>query len=193
MEIDIKQIIGKCQICLLNKSRNHTQRSNLSPIESKRRFQLWEMDYTGPLPLTQNGNKYLLVVQAVPVRDMSALTAAKVILSNVVYRFGVPEQLLSDQGTAFESELVKHLCELLGINKLGSTTSHPSTNGLMERGNKTIKELLRCCLGDFVENRDEHIGQVLFAIRSAHSESTGYSPAMLVYGQDPKFSIDLST
>ena len=82
-------------------------------------------DFVGPLPKTQRGNTYLLVIQdyftkwveifAVP--DATAETTARVILNEFISRYGTPLQIMSDQGRNYESTVFKELCKLLEIDK----------------------------------------------------------------------------
>lgn len=77
------------------------------------------------LPITSRGNRYVLVVQdyfpkhvnlyAIP--DQRSTTVAKCLFENFICEHGIPEILHTDQGWQFESDLLKHLCELLGIRK----------------------------------------------------------------------------
>eukprot|EP00731_Ephydatia_muelleri_P027503 Em0019g376a len=68
------------------------------------------MDIMGPLPETSRGNKYILVIadyfttwsEAYPIPNMEAITVAKCLVNEFICRFGVPEQLHSDQGRNFE-------------------------------------------------------------------------------------------
>lgn len=57
--------------------------------------------------------------------------------------FGVPEALLSDRGTNLLSHLMLDVCRLLGIEKLNTTSYHPECDGMIERFNRTLKNMLR--------------------------------------------------
>ena len=80
------------------------------------------MDILGPLPLTDRGNKYVLVVgdyftkwvEAYAMPNMEAGTVAELFVSRFVCQFGVPDVLHTDQGRNFESALLKEVCQLLG-------------------------------------------------------------------------------
>ncbi|KAL0159094.1 hypothetical protein M9458_047170, partial [Cirrhinus mrigala] len=58
-------------------------------------------------------------------------------------RVGIPEEILTDQGTPFVSRLMADLCTLLRVIQLRTTVYHPQTDGLMERFNATLKKMLR--------------------------------------------------
>ncbi|KII70025.1 Retrovirus-related Pol polyprotein from transposon 17.6 [Thelohanellus kitauei] len=143
---DVTNYVKACMKCTTFKSKNYKPIAELNPFPQLQRFELWEVDYTGQLPTTSKGNRYIIVfidhctkwVEAKAVEDQSAITAAKAFFSLVVSRFGVQKYLLSDMGTAYESELFQQVCEYLGCAKLHTTPYHPMGNGLVERSNKTI-------------------------------------------------------
>ena len=100
----------------------------------------------GPLPISQSGNSYLLVLgdyftrcmEAYPIPDQQAETVARKLVNEFISRFGVPLEIHSDQGRNFESELFQHVCSELGITKTRTTPYRPSSNGLVERFNRIL-------------------------------------------------------
>lgn len=101
-------------------------------------FELVAMDIVGPLPLSTNGNRYLLTFtdyvtrycEAIPIRNQTAETVAQEFVHKIITRYGVPKRLLTDQGRNFVSSLFKGVCTLLGIQKLRTTPYHPQCNGM---------------------------------------------------------------
>lgn len=190
-DIDIKKWINECNTCSLIKNKNYTPKAALVPIKSFKRFDFWEIDFTGPLPITKNANRYIIIfidhctkwVEALAVPDQTAETAAKALFSCVVSRFGVPSRIHSDQGTQFESQVFHGLCSLLNIKKSRTTPYHPMGNGLAEKTVKNVKEIISSYVNEFQDNWDEFIDPALFALRVATHSSTKYSPGELVYGQ----------
>ena len=77
-----------------------------------------------------------------PTKDQTALTIAKLFVEEVVSKHGVPSQLLSDRGQAFLSKLMGEVCEVLGVRKVNTTSYHPQTDGLVERFNRTLTNML---------------------------------------------------
>ena len=67
--------------------------------------------------------------------DHTALTVADKLATEFISRFGVPNQIHTDQGREFESELFSELCKLLGIEKTRTTPYRPQSDGLVERFN----------------------------------------------------------
>ena len=77
-----------------------------------------------------------------PVPDHKTERLTRLFVEQVVPLFGVPEVLLSDQGSNLLSHLKTSVCQLLGVKKLNTTSYHPQCNGLVERFNRTLKTML---------------------------------------------------
>ena len=122
------------------------------------------VDIMGPLPETEEGSKYVLVavdyftrwVEAYGIPNQEATTVGRKLVDEMFCRFSPPEQLHSDQGRQFESELVKEICKLLGVRKTHTTPYHPQGNGMVERFNRTLLDMLSTTVGDHPSNW-EHI------------------------------------
>ena len=98
-------------------------------------------------------------------------------------RFSPPEQLHSDQGRQFESELVKEICKLLGVRKTHTTPYHPQGNGMVERFNRTLLDMLSTTVGDHPSNWEHNLRKVCLAYNSSVHASTGFSPFFLMFGR----------
>ena len=91
----------------------------------------------------------------------------------------------SDQGRAFESMLMKNMLDTFCINKSLTTAYHPQCDGMVERFNRSLLQLLRA----YVEKESDwerYLSMALFAYRTAVHSSTGVSPFMLMFGRPPK-------
>ena len=94
----------------------------------------------GPLPETDQGNRYILVVmdyfskwvEALAMPEQSAETVTHVLVTEVISRFGVPLQIHTDQGHNFESMVFKEVCRLFDIEKTWTTPLHPRSDGMVE-------------------------------------------------------------
>ena len=137
---------------------------------------------------SSKGNQYAVVFvdyltkwpEVFPVRDQ---TAPKLLVENIICHHGVPNQLLSDRGANFLSNLLKEVYSLMGVKKLNTTAYHPQTDGLVERFNS---EMLSKSVKRNGRDWDQHISYVLFAYRTSPQSSTGESPFFLLYGRDPQ-------
>ena len=111
-------------------------------------------------------------VEAFPVADQCAETIARLFVNNIICRHGVPEQLLSDRGANFLSELIQDICKILGTEKINTSGYHPQTDGLVEKFNSTLINMIAKCCEVNRHDWDQHLPFLLFAYRSSVQEST---------------------
>ncbi|CAG2254319.1 unnamed protein product [Mytilus edulis] len=148
------------------------------------------MDITGPFPITKFKNRYVLVlmdyftkwVEAYPIPDMGSCTVARYFCKEFISRFGVPRIFLSDQGPCFEARLFQQLCDLFGIHKTRTSSYHPMTDGLVEKMNHTLKNVIASYIDEGQTDWDEWLPFALMAIRSSVQETTGMTPNKLMFG-----------
>ena len=99
--------------------------------------------------------------------------------------YGPPSYLLSDNGAQFTAKFFQHVCNILGIRNLYTTTYHPQTNGQVERFNRTILAALRKCVKEERKTWDLFSHAVTFAYNTQTHASTGYPPFELVLSRTP--------
>ena len=80
--------------------------------------------------------------EAFPTKDQKASTVAEILVSQVFTRFGPPTVIHSDQGQNFESNLLQEVNNLMGVHKSRTTAYHPQCDGLVQRQNRTLQEML---------------------------------------------------
>ncbi|KAJ8376906.1 hypothetical protein SKAU_G00074860 [Synaphobranchus kaupii] len=157
------------------------------------------MDLVGPLPRSSRGHQYILVVldyatrypEAIPLRTMATKGIARELML-LFSRVGLPEEILTDQGTPFMSRIMRDLCQLMKVTQLRTSVYHPQTDGLVERFNQTLKKMLKKTMEADGRNWDQLQPFVLFAIREVPQASTGFSPFELLYGRRPRGLLDLA-
>jgi len=91
-------------------------------------------------------------VQALVMAEESASIMAVLLLTEVIFRIGVPLQIYTDRGRNFESVLYKDVCRLLSIEKTRTTTLHPQSDGMVERLNRTLEAMLSKCVQENQRN-----------------------------------------
>ena len=195
---DVEQFCQSCVICQKSASRAVPVAPLMPlPIISDP-FSRVAMDIVGPLPRSKSGNKYILVLcdyatrypEAVPLRSIDAEHVAEELIK-IFARVGVPEEILTDQGSNFMSKLLSELYGLLHIHSIRTSPYHPQTDGLVERFNKTLKSMLRKAVDTEGKNWDKLIPYLLFAYREVPQASTGFSPFELVYGRNVRGPLDV--
>ncbi|MCG8032936.1 MAG: DDE-type integrase/transposase/recombinase, partial [Candidatus Thiodiazotropha taylori] len=195
----VEQYVRSCDTCARGKAPPRTKRAPMKLAGAGYPMERIATDILGPLPETDKGNRYILVisdyftkwVEAFPIPDQKAETVAKCLVSEVISRFGVPSYIHSDQGRQFESQLYQEVCFLLDIKKTRTTPYHPQSDGMVERFNKTLEGLLRAFVNDEHSDWDERLPYVLMAYRSSVNETTGYTPNTLMLGREVTVPLDI--
>ena len=148
MSTDVDSWISRCDRCLRRKSSTNI-RSELINIQTTYPLELVCMDFLtleqskggfgNILVLTDHFTKFAL---AIPTKNQTAKTTAEALYNNFILNYGIPTKLHSDQGPNFESELIKELCHLTGMEKTRTTIYHAMGNGVTERFNRTLLNML---------------------------------------------------
>ena len=146
MTRDCVLYVKSCPVCNRNKKPTQKARAKLEQCHAGVPMERVHMDILGPLPVTRQGNTYLLMIidqftkwlECFPLSTQTADVVAKNLVDNFFSRFGCPLELHTDQGKNMDGNLVNQLCELLQIAKTRTTPYHPSSNGQIERYNRTL-------------------------------------------------------
>ena len=89
------------------------------------------------------------------------------------------------------SQLLQELYKLLGVKPIRTTPYHPQTDGLVERFNKTLKNVLRKIIQGEGREWEKYLPYVLFAYHEVPQESKGFSPFELIFGQDVRGPLNI--
>uniref|UniRef100_A0A8C5MTK0 Gypsy retrotransposon integrase-like protein 1 n=1 Tax=Leptobrachium leishanense TaxID=445787 RepID=A0A8C5MTK0_9ANUR len=186
---DAREYCRTCPVCQKTGKTGDHPKAPLHPMPIiQEPFSRVAVNIIGPLPRpSATGKRYILTVvdyatrypEAVPLSNIQADTIADALL-RVFSQVGFPREILSDQGSQFTAELTQQLWRLCGVKALHSTPYHPQTNGLCERFNGTLKQLIRA----FTQERkdwEKYLSHLLFAYQEVPQESTGFSPFELLY------------
>ena len=120
--------------------------------------------------------------EAVALAKIGTETVAEALLG-IFARVGFPQEILSDNGTQFVSQVMQEVARLISVKQLFSSPYHPMANGLCERFNGTLKKMLLRLCSEQPREWDRYLEPLLFAYREIPQESTGYSPFELLYGR----------
>jgi transposase InsO family protein len=155
-------------------------------------FEIIAINVAGPFPLSDQGNRYLLIAmdyfskrpEAYATPNQEAPTIAEALVTNFFCRVAIPRELHSDQGRNFESHLLQEILQRLGVSKTRTTPLHTQSYGMVERYIKTVEEQLRKVVGSDQRDWDERLPLFLLAYRASSHETTGLTPARLVFGRE---------
>lgn len=197
--MDVRNWCETCPDCAARKNPTQKARAPLQNIKVGCPAQLTAVDIVGPLPESDAGNRYILVVgdyftrwvEAYAIPNQEAVTVAKKLTDEYFFRFSPPEQLHSDQGRQFESELVAEVCKLLGIHKTRTSPYHPQSDGMIERFNRTMLNMLATAASEHPFDWEEHLRPLCLAYNTSVHATTGYTPFYLMFGRQVRMPLDI--
>lgn len=132
-------------------------------------------------------SKYTL---AFATRDQKESTVARLPVDEIFNKY-VPQRIYTDQGTQFQSALLRDLCKVRDIKRSRTTPYHPARNGQCERFHRIIHQLLRTLPGEQKMQWTKHIGALTAIYNKTPSSTTGFYPYFLIFGTDLKLPIDM--
>ena len=192
LNMDAQVYVAKCEECQRTKPPVHRDSMPLRPIIATRAFAKWGIDFVGPIkpPARHTHAEYIIVatdyltkwVEAKATVKNDARTTAKFLYENVFTRYGLPIEIVSDQGVHFINEVISFLlAEFMVIHKR-SAPYHPQANGQAESTNKTLCTVLTKIVGQSRTDWEHKLSLALWAYRIAYKIAVGATPFELVYG-----------
>ena len=130
-------------------------------------------------------------VVCVPLERTTAEDVARAIVENWVLTFGAPDCLHTDQGSNFCSELLQEVCKVFGIEKTRTSPYHPQGNGMVERHNRFVADVISKYCANNPSSWDQMIHYLNFVYNMTVHKTTGQTPFSLVFGQECKYPVDL--
>lgn len=197
LQSDVWSYVAGCDLCARRKAPLKTKRGPMQPLQVGYPMERIATDILGEFPVTDKGNRYILVVsdyftkwtEAFPMPNMEAQTVARLIVE-VICRFGVPVLIHSDQGRQYESLLFRR-CATICKSEKQEPHHTTQSDGMVERFNKTLATMLSNYVDDNHRDWDECIPFVMMAYRASQHESTGFTPNMLMLGRESTTPLDI--
>ena len=198
----VTRYVEGCDLCQRVKPRHHAPYGLLQPLPVPEKA--WtdiSVDFITGLPMSEGRDAILNVVDRktkvahfVPCNiDETSESTAQLFLRNIWRLHGLPERIVSDRGTQFNTKFMNQLYKLLDINASYSTAYHPESDGQTERVNQSVEDYLRM----FVTYRQDDWVSLLpmaeFRYNNLINQSTGVSPFYAMYGYHPRFSPGMPT
>ena len=171
LDKQVKEFCNSCHTCqTIGKPNQLPNTAPLQPIPvTNQPFSRIIIDIVGPLPRTKKGNKYLLTImdqfsrypEAIPLKNQSSEEVADALLI-FFSRVGIPNEVQSDCGTNFMSELFKTLLDKIDTQTINSTPYRPQSQGCLERFHQTLKSMLAKYCKENSTDWDKGVHLVLF-------------------------------
>ena len=129
-----------------------------------------------------------LWIEVFLTKTASAEEVAHILYKEIISRFGVMRQILTDQGSSFRNKLIGELCKLLKIKHTFSSPHHPQTDGKCEKMNQTIILAIKLTFKDQTDWA-QNITPALMAYRATVTLPTGISPHYALFGREMNLGI----
>jgi transposase InsO family protein len=196
-------MVKRCEACQFHAKQIHQPAQELQTIPLTWPFAVWGLDILDPFPRAQGGYRYLYVaidkftnwVEVEPVCTIPARSAVKFICG-LVCRFGVPNRIITDNGSQFTSGLFREYCASAGIKICFVSVTYPRSNGQAEHANaevlkglktRSFNAKLKACGKKWLDN----LQSIPWSIRTTATKPTGETPFFLVYGAEAVLPSDV--
>ena len=198
METDIINHVRRCERCIVGKTIEPAARAPLESIHTSEPMELVCIDFwtaelsdkttVDVLVITDHFSK---MAHAFPCQSQTAKHVARRSWDDFFCVYGFPKRIHSDQGANFKSRLLKELLEMAGVKKSHTTPDHPMGNGVTERFNRTLGNMLRTLPPTAKARWPQVLRTLTFCYNCTIHETTGFAPFYLMYGRVPRLPIDI--
>ncbi|GJV67213.1 reverse transcriptase domain-containing protein [Tanacetum coccineum] len=160
MHRDARETIRKCKDCHIHRTVPREPQQPLTPITASWPFYKWGIDIAGPFPEGPGKVKFLIVamdyftkwIKAKAMATISGNQVKKFMWNDIVCRFGLPGEIISDNNKQFSGDPFKDWCEKLNIVQRSASVKHPQSNRLVKRVNRSLGEGIKARLGENNKN-----------------------------------------
>lgn len=188
---DVKNYINSCEVCKSTKHPNFTMRPPIGDTGMTHRFfQRLYVDFIGPYPRSRTGNIGIFIVLdhfskfcfLRPVKKFTADAVIKYLEEDLFHTYGVPESIISDNGTQFKGKKFNELLDGYKVNHIYTAVHSPQANS-SERVNRSVISAIKAYVRSDQKDWDEKLSHIACALRSTVHTSIGTSPYFMVFGQ----------
>ena len=199
MDKDISDVISKCHKCQV-RNKDNNPKAPLKPLPTlSLPNQRIHADLFGPLRTSESGKKFILVVtdaftkyvELVATENKEASTISEAIFNNWICRFGIPAELVTDQGKEFTASVCQELWKKLDIIHSTTSPTHPQCNSQAEVVNKTIAKYLAAFVNENTLDWEPYLSPLMFSYNTSFHRSIKTSPFFLTYGVEPNLPDDI--
>ncbi|CAJ2668042.1 unnamed protein product [Trifolium pratense] len=198
MQADAKEHVKKCDKCQRHGDMHLAPPNELKTLSSPWPFSWWGMDLLGPFPTAAGQNKYLIVavdyftkwIEAEPLANITTFNVLRFFKRNILARFGIPQVVITDNGTQFTDKKVREFMAKIGTTQHFTYVEHPQTNGQAEAANRVILRGLKRRLDEAKGKWTEELHSVLWSYRTTPHSTTGETPFRLTYGTEAVIPVE---
>ncbi|XP_019178800.1 PREDICTED: uncharacterized protein LOC109173935 [Ipomoea nil] len=196
---DCAEYTKRCPKCQEFQALPGRPATNYTPESTAIPFSRWGIDLVGALPTGTGSRKYIIVaidyftkwVEAEPLTSITAARCKRFVEKNILYRFGIPLQVITDNGRQFEAREFSEFLAGWGVKHSRVAVSYPQANRKVENANRTIldglKKKLEVAGGAWVEELDD----IFWAYCTTPRRATGETPFALAYGFEARAPVEV--
>jgi hypothetical protein len=200
---DAAELVQRCEAYQYLSKQQHLPAQQLQTIPVTGPFACWGLDMIGPLKKAQGGYTHVLVAidkftKWIEFKLIASLTLAKAVefIHDIIFRFGIPNNIITDLASNFTSSEFFDFCEQKSIQIKYASVAHPRANGQVERANEMILEALKKKVFDKNEKfTGKWIRELLYVVWSLRTQPSralhGNTPFFMVYGSKAVLPADL--
>ena len=198
MNDDVRLHIRNCERCL--RFKQVPERASMETIETSYPLELIHMDFLTIGSKTTSvkdinvlviTDRFTCYAQGYVTPNQTARVVAEQLYNGFFVHYGWPEWIHSDQGSSFESLVIKELCDLAQVQKSRTTPYHPEGNAQVEKFNHTLLCMIGTLEIEQKEKWQDWVATLTHAYNCTRCESTGFSPYFLMFGRVPRLPIDI--
>ncbi|GBN12921.1 Transposon Ty3-I Gag-Pol polyprotein [Araneus ventricosus] len=195
----VRNYVMHCKECQRRKPIPQKPPGHLMPMPAvEAPFHRVGVDLLGRFPKSLGGNKWIIVCTDYLTRyaitkylpSADAPEVSKFMVEEIILKHGAPRTIITDRGQVFQSKLIFEINRLCNVDHRITTAYHPQTNGLTERFNKTLADMLSMYVDVEQRNWDQILPFVTFAYNTSRQETTGLTPFYLLHGREAETTLD---
>ena len=200
MRADVRRYVKSCMRCEMSKPGPGIGKWPLTQEIAGAPNERVAFDLVVHYPISRRGNSIILTIGdyfskffvAVPLPNRKAEVIARAFLREWVCRLGgCPLTIHTDQGQELTGHVMSHLCEMLRIKPTRTLPYRPQSDGMVERFNGTLKQMLKTAVGTNEDEWDEYLPMLMMAYNSTEQASTGCTPMLLATGNELAMPVDI--
>ncbi|CAL9017106.1 unnamed protein product [Prunus brigantina] len=197
---DSMKFAAACRDCQLHGDFIHQPPQQLHPTTLSWPFEAWGLDVIGMIkPKSSRQHQYILAAtdyfskwaEAIPLKEVRADDVTNFIRNHIIYRYGVPSKIISDNALYFKCKSMTKLCEKYKFQHSFSASYNPSSNGQAEAFNKVLCNILKKMVSGNKRDWHERLPEALWAYRTTIRNSTGCTPYNLVFGSEAVLPLEV--
>ncbi|GKV34073.1 hypothetical protein SLEP1_g42495 [Rubroshorea leprosula] len=196
---DATHFVQRCMKCQFFAHITHQPAEELTTLVAPWPFAQWGLDLLGPFVKGVGSVTHLIVgvdyftkwVEARPLSSLTSKKAEDFVFSSIIWRYGIPNQIVADNGTQFNCTSFQDFCSSYRIKLQFTSVYHPESNGMVESVNKCILEGIKPRLEQHKAKWADELNNVLWAYRTTSQTATGETPYHLAFGTEAVIHIEI--